>query len=140
MERRKKSKTPKKDTLTYWKKKFWTEFSRFIRKRDDYICFTCGKEGNMAGHFIPRRECKLILYFNERNVHCQCYYCNLNLGGYGAMYYKNMIMRYGQESVDALFELKETKIKKYTIEEYQELINTYKEKTERLCQDPKDQL
>lgn len=123
--------TAKEGTLGYWKKKLWTEFSKYIRKRDDYICFTCGKVGNHAGHMIPRALGGLSLYFHERNVHCQCYFCNINLGGNGAIYATNFIKRYGQEAFDEILELKST-YKKYTIDDYKELIGVYKKKLEQL--------
>ena len=122
----------KKNTLGYWKKLFWVEFSKYIRKRDDYKCFTCEGAGNQAGHFIARSIGGMSLFFHERNVHAQCLRCNIFLSGNGAIYYRKMIERYGQESVDELFELKDRGYRKYSIEEYQELIEEYKLKVEQL--------
>ena len=85
-----------------------------------------------AGHFIPRAAGGLSLYFHEQNVHAQCYRCNINLGGNGSEYYRRMVERFGQEVVDELFQLKYTGYKKYTIEDYQQLREDYKIKTEEL--------
>jgi len=130
MKRSRIKKTPKKGTLTWWKKKLWTIFSLYIRTRDNFTCFTCGKKGDgkgmHAGHMIPRAVGGMSLYFNEFNVHAQCYYCNINLGGNGAIYAKKFIEKYGQEKFDELIELKEHGYKKYTIEEYKNLIEYYK--------------
>jgi len=129
-------KTAKKDTLSYWKKEFWTVFSKFIRTRDENTCFTCDKKGSgsgiHAGHFIPKSIGGLTLYFNEKNVHAQCYFCNINLGGNGAEYYRRMVKKYRKKTVDGLFKLRDTGYKKYTIEDYQKLIKKYKKKIEKL--------
>lgn len=130
-------KTPKKDTLSYWKKKLWTTFSLYIRTRDNFTCFTCDKKGDgkglHAGHMIPRASGGLSLYFHEGNVNAQCYHCNINLGGNGAIYSSRFIKRFGQEAFDEIERLKYQGYKKYTIPEYQELIEVYKQKTKDLC-------
>lgn len=129
-------KEAKKHTLGWWKKQFWTVFSLYIRTRDEFKCFTCDNKGDgkgmHAGHFIPRASGGLALYFHEQNVHAQCYRCNMNLGGNGAEYYKRMVAKYGQELVDELFRLRDTGYKKYSIEEYESLIEIYKQKTKEL--------
>ena len=129
-------KTAKTHTMGWYKKKFWTTFSLYIRTRDDFTCFTCGKKGEgkglHAGHMIPRASGGLSLYFHEKNVHAQCYYCNINLGGNGAIYATKFIEKYGQEEFDEILRLQHQGFKKYSIEEYQELIEIYKIKIEEL--------
>ncbi len=49
-------------------------FSMFVRRRDNYICVTCGRQGNEAGHYIGREV--RATRWDERNVNCQCTYCN----------------------------------------------------------------
>lgn len=136
MKRSKIRKTAKKDTLGYWKKQLWTVFSKYIRARDNYTCFTCGKKGSgsgiHAGHLFPKAASGLSLYFDERAVRAQCYYCNINLGGNGAVYSVKYIEKFGQESFDELYRLKTSGFKKYTIEEYKELITLYKTKLKEL--------
>ena len=88
----------KKKSITYLKKLLWTKyFTPFIKARDKGICFTCGQvqsgKGLHCGHYIPKKIGGNLLYFNELNVHCQCFHCNINLGGYGAMYHINMIKK-----------------------------------------------
>lgn len=101
----------KKMTTAKWKRKLWPHFSKFIRNRDKYVCFTCGRKGEgagmHAGHFIHRSVGGLGLYFEETNVHAQCYHCNINLGSNGAVYYMKMVKKYGQEHVDDLFRRKD---------------------------------
>ena len=92
---------PKKKTIGYWKKKAWEKFSKWIRARDKNICFTCGHVGEgsgiHAGHYIPR-SLSGYLYFDERNVHAQCYRCNIHLFGNADEY----AQRLGEEVVAAL--------------------------------------
>lgn len=88
------------------KKELWKLFSLFIRRRDNFICVTCGKyatgSGMHAGHFITGATCSAELYFDETNVHAQCYHCNLNLSGNWVRYEKFMVEKYGQAHVDNL--------------------------------------
>ena len=106
------------------KKKAWKVFAKWIKERDKYICFTCGRKcegsGAHAGHFIPKSVGGLTLYFHEENVHCQCYNCNINLGGNQYLYG----VKLGEEKVKELYALK-NKIVKWSDEDYQNLINKY---------------
>ena len=115
----------KKPTITQLKKKLWKEFSQFIRTRDKFQCFTCGRFGSGAGmhcgHFIPKSVGGITLYFNEENNHAQCYNCNINLGGNQWEYGK----RLGEETVARLQKLKQT-YAKWSIEDYLEKIKHYK--------------
>ena len=112
-------------TISKLKKKLWTEFSIFIRKRDKGICFTCGRyaegSGYHAGHFIPKSVGGISLYFHEENVRGQCYNCNINLGGSQWEYGQ----RLGQETVDKLYKIK-GEYDKWTVEDYLEKIEYYK--------------
>ena len=89
------------------KKKAWKVFSFYIRHRDRGRCFTCGLQKDpremQAGHFINAAVCGLPLYFSEINVNCQCYRCNINLGGYGAEYAKRLEQKYGKEAIEELY-------------------------------------
>jgi hypothetical protein len=119
-------KPKKKLSISSLKKKLWTEFSIYIRNRDNYICFTCGRKGEgsgiHAGHFIPKSVGGNTLYFHEDNVHAQCYNCNINLGGCQYEYGQ----RLGKEMVDMLYKLKQATFKT-DINYYEEKIRYYKE-------------
>jgi hypothetical protein len=101
-----KVKKPKEKNITWHRKKLWSIFSKWIRERDNYTCFTCGKKaegsGMHAGHFITGATCTAKLYFDEMNVHAQCYHDNINLSGNWVVYEKKMIEKYGKEKVDEL--------------------------------------
>lgn len=101
-------------TLSYLKKKAKIAMSKYIRKRDSYICITCNKQGNKnntnAGHFIHNKNSTL---FNEINVNCQCIKCNYFLSGNLGVYRKILIEKYGEDNINEL-ELKSNEYKKWS--------------------------
>ena len=109
----------KKKTVGSVKRKAWTAFSLWVRNRDRGVCFTCGGNGNQAGHYIPR-SLSSFLYFNEDNVHAQCFRCNINLFGNSDEY----AARLGEEVVKRL-RADKTKHKQWSIKELEELIAKY---------------
>lgn len=131
----------KKTKISTLKKKLWKEFATYIKIRDNYTCITCGKEntgcGMHAGHFIPKRLCKEELYFNENNVHAQCFHCNINCGGFGAMYFRVLQKKYDEELPKILINIFEDNRhlppKKWTEEDYLEKIEHYKNEIKRMA-------
>jgi 5-methylcytosine-specific restriction endonuclease McrA len=117
----------KKKSISTLKKNLWTVFSQYIRTRDNFICFTCGRKGEgsgmHAGHFISKAAGGLALYFNEDNVHAQCYHCNINMSGMQWEYGQ----RLGEEKVKELFKLK-NETWKWGMKDYEERIAEYKNK------------
>jgi 5-methylcytosine-specific restriction endonuclease McrA len=106
----------------------WVEIKRIVRARYKHVCFTCNRpvEGtNMqTGHFIPKSVCGAYLKYDLRNLRLQCYNCNINLGGNGAIFYKNMVKKEGQEYVDKLFKDKQKSIK--ALDHYEKQLLEYK--------------
>lgn len=86
------------------RKRAWNEFSKFIRRRDPQ-CVTCGAKTTQAGHFI-HGVTDLPVNFDERNINGQCAHCNLYLSGNLIKYTLYMLNKYGQETIDELYELK----------------------------------
>ena len=125
-------KLPKK--INY-KKRLWKIFSEYIRRRDKGQCFTCGtiKEWKQmdAGHFIPAGQSPPPLYFDERNVNCQCTSCNRFKHGNLSVYGLRLTQRYGSEILETLFELKRNKVK-WSNWTYKFMIDEYKKKIEEL--------
>ncbi|MFQ5769877.1 MAG: recombination protein NinG [bacterium] len=113
------------------KKELWEIFSEYVRRRDQYICFTCGNEGNQAGHFIPASLCNPELYTHELNVHCQCYRCNINLQGNTLEYERRLVNKYGIATPDLLRGLQRQDIK-WNIEKYERRIADIKKRLEDL--------
>lgn len=122
--------------LGFYKKKFWKLFSEYIRRRDRGVCFTCGLtkhwKQQQAGHCIPKASGGLALYFDIINVNCQCFRCNINLGGNGAVYIEKIRERFGEGAVEYLFELKKERWK-WTKDDYIERIEAYKEIMRLFC-------
>jgi hypothetical protein len=113
------------------KKKLWTVFSAFIRARDNYTCFTCGRKaegsGMHAGHFVSKAMSGFSLYFSEEAVNAQCYHCNINLSGNWLAYEEAMIRKHGKERTEAIKKLARVVTKSFTAEEYREKISYYQE-------------
>jgi hypothetical protein len=117
----------KQKPLSWYKKKLWEVFTEWIKERDKHICFTCGRycEGKNChgGHFIKKSIGGLVLYFHEKNVHVQCYNCNITLDG---NQYEFGI-RLGEKTVKELQEIKKkTKGTVWSRGEYQKKIDHYK--------------
>lgn len=86
--------------------KLWRIFGKYIRKRDRGICYTCGKPGNQAGHYISQGSSGTLAKFNEKNVHCQCVSCNHFKSGNLRVYGLNLERDYGFGILQELEELK----------------------------------
>lgn len=117
-------------SISKLKKELWKYFSLYIRQRDKFTCFTCGRKGEgsgmHAGHFVPKSIGGIALYFHEDNVHAQCYNCNINLGGNHYIYGKKL----GEEKAEELYRIKNQVSEKWTTEDYQAKILYYKRKIE----------
>lgn len=124
---RRKSKSP----IRKIQDQIWQECRR-IQIRDYAIkgknyCYTCDKEVDGAnrqlGHFIPNSVGGALLRYNLDNLRIQCYYCNINLGGYQAEFYRRLLKEKGQEHIDNLFKLKGQTVK--AIDHYLTLLHKY---------------
>jgi len=116
------------------KRKAIQVFNEYIRKRDASLkCVSCQHSGDTrqwhAGHYRPAGNVA-ILRFDERNVHKQCSICNNHLSGNLVNYRKELIVRIGLDQVEELEATNEPK--QYTIEEYAQIIKTYKQKIKQL--------
>lgn len=117
-------------TISRWKKEAWKHFSKWVKERDKYTCYTCGRyaegAGMHAGHFITGAACPPSLYFDERNVHAQCYHDNVNLSGNWPAYYERMVKDYGEKEVEELMNSRHKKGgEKWEIEDYKKLCEKY---------------
>ena len=125
----------KKPSISTLKKKLWKLTSEYVRRSaandDGYAkCVTCGIEKPykelQSGHFIPK-ALGTSIYFDLRNIHPQCYRCNINLGSNGPEYFRFMQERYGDEVIEDLRALSRTTLKLYA-SDYEEMIEDMKEK------------
>ena len=108
------------NTLPKLKAKAEKLFHAWICKRDRGVCFTCGKQGNQAGHFLHGK-----LDFEPLNLHCQCAGCNHYKSGNLGMYAIRLIDNYGQVIVDDLI-YRSNQVHKYTRDELEKIIEKYK--------------
>lgn len=129
-------KKPKKKTPAQLKKKLWELCKQITRARyqksdGTWNCFTCGRliddpAKAQTGHFIASGTCGAFLRYDLRNLRIQDYYCNINLGGNGSSFYRNLVEEEGQEYVDQLFRDKQKVIKADVIF-YQSKIDEYEQ-------------
>jgi hypothetical protein len=104
-------------------------FQKWCRLRDiKEPCISCGtNEAKWDGGHYLKAEIYSGVIFDERNVNKQCSYCNQYLDGNTAAYRQGLIKKIGLEAVIALEELaNETRTKKWTIEELQQIKTKYK--------------
>jgi len=103
-------------------------FNKYIRTRDHGMnCISCGSDkANQAGHWISVKQSS-ALRFNEWNVNLQCAGCNLYLHGNQVMYRVGLVKKIGEKAVAELESMYiNNRIKKWTREELEEIINKYK--------------
>jgi len=108
------------------KRKAWEATSKFVRERDKYKCVTCGRKGNHCGHYQRNSERKADLGGNElwydlRNLNCQCVVCNNYESGNLANYALFLERKHGKGVLQELNKLY-NKPKKWTPEELEEII------------------
>lgn len=111
------------------KAKAWKAFSDYIRERDRWTCYTCGKVGDKysmdAGHLISRYWAGTL--FDENNVQTQCKGCNIMHEQDPEIFKRLWIQEYGQAAFDALY-LKSKQVVKRTAQDYIDLRELYVEK------------
>ena len=101
----------------------WEHFARWVRERDNHICFTCGKVATEAGHFAHQR---LNTFFNEKNVHAQCGTCNRWMHGNLGVYAIRLDKTYGQGTAEELMRLSRIVRKSYSAKEKKDIVDKYK--------------
>lgn len=134
-----KSKKPKRvkvaSEIKKAKKRLWELCKQIIRKTYGNTCYTCKKTGLVGsswqtGHFIASSIGGAYLRFDLRNLRPQCYRCNIDLSGSGAVFYRTLVLDKGQQYVDELFRDKERVVKADLpfylgkIDEYEKLLIT----------------
>lgn len=136
--KRKSSRQTKYQSVASLKKKLWKVFSQYIRQRDNGVCFTCGKRDDWkntdAGHYIAKSIGGSNLYFNEKNVHCQCTRCNRHLHGNLHYYAMKLQNKYGYQILEWL-EAQRKQSVPYNAAELTLLINHYKKLSEKVAND-----
>ena len=112
-------------------------FSIYIRRRyaiDDFAeCFTCGKTDHwknlQCGHFQSRR--KYSTRWDNLNCQVQCAKCNIFSQGEQYLFGKKLDEIYGEGTSNELA-LKGNFLVKFSTNELESLINTYKDLVNKL--------
>jgi len=113
-------------------------FQKWVRMRDDGLpCISCGtlisKPFWDGGHF-KKAELFSGVIFNEDNCHRQCRKCNYFMNGNELAYRERLVIRIGNERVEALELLaNETRTHKYTREDYVRIKKDYEDRIKKLA-------
>lgn len=117
-------------TTSDWMKEAQKVFNQYIRLRDKHKpCVSCeSKLGAKydAGHYFSSGGHKAVT-FDEDNVHGQCVACNQYKHGNLLNYQIGIEKRIGADRLLQLHE-KAHEVRKYSADELQEIIKTYKQK------------
>lgn len=123
-------KSKSKQLISVIQRKIWDECKRIIRARYKHTCYTCGRSGlegsNLhTGHMLAKASVGAFLKYDLRLLRPQCYNCNINLGGMGAVFIENMRRIEGDDYVDSILFDRNITVKAYDF--YTELLEKYKE-------------
>lgn len=118
-----------KQKINVIQRKLWQECKRIVRLKYGNTCFTCGRTGLSGsnwhtGHVIAKASLGAYLKYDMRLLRPQCYNCNINLGGSGAIFIENLRGREGNEYVDRILEDRKITVKAY--DHYVALLEEYK--------------
>lgn len=115
-------------------RKLWELCKQITRRRYGNTCYTCGAKDLVGanwhtGHLWPKSALGAWLKYDLRVLRPQCYHCNINLGGNGAVYYRKMVEEMGQGYMDALEAEKEISVQAFDrylqqFSEYEALLGT----------------
>lgn len=126
----KKSKLKKisKQSIALLQRKIWEHCKRIIRAEYGNTCYTCGARGLIGrnwqtGHMIPKATLGAYLKYDLRLLRPQCYNCNINLGGNGAIFIEKMRLLNGNEYVDKILSDRKVSVKAY--DHYTSLLTKY---------------
>lgn len=71
-------------------------------------CYTCParnllKSNRQCGHAYPKGALGASMQYDLRILRPQCYHCNINLGGMGAVFWNRLQLDIGKADADALY-------------------------------------
>lgn len=107
-----------KQPISAIQRALWNECKRIIRARYKHTCYTCGRTGlrgaNLhTGHMLPKASVGAYLKYDLRNLRPQCYNCNINLGGNGAVFIERMRKIEGDSFVNSILADRNKIVKAY---------------------------
>lgn len=95
--------------------KIWDECKRIIKVRYGNDCYTCDAKNlqgsnRHTGHLIPKKYLPYQFKYELRFLRPQCYNCNMNLGGMGAIYFDNLLEEIDENDLfEFIYKVKEQK-------------------------------
>lgn len=97
----------KKGELRKVQDSIWELCKNITRERYGPWCYTCGRgplEGSswQTGHMWAKGALGASLKYDLRILRPQCYNCNINNGGMGAVFYRNMAAKEGKKYMTQL--------------------------------------
>ena len=99
-------KRKKRSPLQKLEDNIWEECKRITRERykDCYTCSQKNLQGMNAqtGHMHPKGACGASIKYDLRILRLQCFQCNINHGGMGAVFLENMKKEIGEKEALAL--------------------------------------
>ena len=123
----------KKPQTRIEKKKANKAFSDYIRNRDGWRCYTCGRSVDKytadAGHLFSRYWAATL--YDEDNTHCQCKKCNILHEVDSEPYKQKFIAEYGEDFYWELYR-KSKELTKRTVYDYIDLRKEFEGKLETI--------
>jgi len=107
-----------KASISKLQRELWELCKQIIRKMYGNVCYTCGRgplQGSNwhTGHMIAKASLGAFLKYDLRLLRPQCYHCNINCGGMGAVFIENMRKREGNKYVDQILQDRQITVKAY---------------------------
>ena len=122
-------KNKSKQSISLIQRKIWEHCKRIVRSKYKNVCYTCGRVGLEGsnwhtGHLLAKASLGAYLKYDLRLLRPQCYNCNINLGGNGAIFIENMRAIEGNEYVDKILADRNVTVK--AIDHYLKVLEEYK--------------
>ncbi len=127
--KRSKLKKTSKVSISKIQHKIWNLLRNIIRQKYGNTCYTCSRTGLsganwQTGHMWPKASVGAYLKYDPRILRPQCYHCNINLGGNGAVFYSKMLKEIGEEVMIKLERDRQVIVK--AMDHYQKILEEYK--------------
>jgi hypothetical protein len=103
-------------SISLIQRKIWAKLREKLIAKYGSDCYTCNAkdlEGSnrQLGHMWAKASVGAYLKYDERILRIQCYRCNINLGGNGAVFYARMLKEIGAEKMKQLEEDRNVTVK-----------------------------